>query len=37
MSDSMKPGQTALQVTPRVANYFALDMVRPITPPFAAA
>lgn len=37
MSLSMNPGQTALTVTPRAANSFALALVRPRTPPLAAA
>ena len=37
ISVPMKPGQTALTVTPRPANSLALDMVKPQTPPLADA
>jgi len=37
MSEAMKPGATALTVTPRVANSLAMVMVIAMTPPLAAA
>ena len=37
MSVSMKPGATALTVTPRAASSRASDLVRPMTPALVAA
>ena len=37
MSEAMKPGATALTVTPRAAHSRAIVIVIAITPPLAAA
>ena len=37
ISVSMKPGATALTVTPRVASSLARDLVRPMSPALLAA
>ena len=37
MSVSTRPGATAFTVTPRAATSRASDLVKPITPAFAAA
>ena len=37
ISVSMKPGATALAVTPREASSLAMDLVRPIMPALLAA